>query len=72
MSSKLNKNQIERFSRQIILKNIGALGQKKILDSKVPIHKVFKQANFIPQPRNIINTLCDDHTTKQSRSGQEV
>ena len=37
MSSKLNKNQIERFSRQIILKNIGTLGQKKILNSKVLI-----------------------------------
>ena len=37
MSSKLNKNQIERFSRQIILRNIGTLGQKKILDSKVLI-----------------------------------
>jgi len=37
MSSGLNKNQIERFSRQIILKNIGALGQKKILNSKVLI-----------------------------------
>ncbi len=37
MSSKLNKNQIERFSRQIILKNIGILGQKKILNSKVLI-----------------------------------
>jgi molybdopterin-synthase adenylyltransferase len=35
MSSKLNKNQLERFSRQIILKNIGTLGQKKILNSKV-------------------------------------
>ncbi len=35
MNSKLNKNQIERFSRQIILKNIGALGQKKIIHSKV-------------------------------------
>ena len=35
MSSKLNKNQIKRFSRQIILKNIGALGQKKIIQSKV-------------------------------------
>ena len=35
MSSKLNKNQIERFSRQIVLKNIGTLGQKKILNSKV-------------------------------------
>ena len=37
MSSKLNKNQIERFSRQIILRNIGTLGQKKILNSKVLI-----------------------------------
>jgi len=37
MNSKLDKNQIERFSRQIILKNIGALGQKKIIQSKVLI-----------------------------------
>jgi len=37
MNSKLNKNQIERFSRQIILKNIGPLGQKKIMGSKVLI-----------------------------------
>ena len=37
MNSKLNKNQIERFSRQIILKNIGPLGQKKIIKSKVLI-----------------------------------
>ena len=37
MNSKLNKNQIERFSRQIILKNIGAEGQKKIIKSKVLI-----------------------------------
>ena len=37
MNFKLNKNQIERFSRQIILKNIGALGQKKIIQSKVLI-----------------------------------
>ena len=35
MSFKLNKDQIERFSRQIILKSIGALGQKKIIQSKV-------------------------------------
>ena len=35
MSSKLKKNQIQRFSRQIVLKNIGALGQKKIIQSKV-------------------------------------
>ena len=37
MNSKLNKNQIERFSRQIILKNIGTLGQKRIIQSKVLI-----------------------------------
>ena len=37
MNSKLNKNQIERFSRQIILKNVGILGQKKILNSKILI-----------------------------------
>ena len=35
MNLKLNKDQIERFSRQIILKNIGILGQKKIIKSKV-------------------------------------
>ena len=35
MNIKLNKNQIERFSRQIILKNIGTSGQKKIIESKV-------------------------------------
>ena len=37
MSSKLSKNQLEKYSRQIILKNIGILGQKKILDSRVLI-----------------------------------
>jgi len=37
MSLRLNKSQIERFSRQIILKNIGAKGQEKILSSKVLI-----------------------------------
>ena len=37
MKSKLDKKQIERFSRQIILKNIGILGQKKIIQSKVLI-----------------------------------
>ena len=35
MSTKLNKREIEKFSRQIILKNIGALGQKKIREAKV-------------------------------------
>ncbi len=37
MSLKLNKDQINRFSRQIILKNVGFLGQKKIINSKVLI-----------------------------------
>ena len=37
MNSKLNKNQIEKFSRQIILKNVGTLGQKKIIKSKILI-----------------------------------
>ena len=37
MSTKLSKIEIEKFSRQIILKNIGALGQKKIQDAKVLI-----------------------------------
>ena len=37
MSTKLNKRDIEKFSRQIILKNIGALGQRKIQDAKVLI-----------------------------------
>jgi len=37
MKSQLNKKIIERFSRQIVLKNIGILGQKKILSSRVLI-----------------------------------
>ena len=37
MSFRLKKSEIERFSRQIILKNVGALGQKKIIQSKVLI-----------------------------------
>ena len=37
MILKLNKVQIEKFSRQIILKDIGSLGQKKIIQSKVLI-----------------------------------
>ena len=35
MSIKLNKYQIERFSRQIVLKDIGVPGQKKIIKAKV-------------------------------------
>ena len=37
MKNVLNKSQIERFSRQLVLKNVGAKGQKKILSSKVLI-----------------------------------
>ena len=37
MKDRLNKKIIERFSRQIVLKDIGILGQKKILFSKVLI-----------------------------------
>ena len=37
MKNNLNKNIIERYSRQIILKDIGIIGQKKIINSKVLI-----------------------------------
>jgi len=37
MNASLNKKIIERYSRQIVLKDIGILGQKKILSSKVLI-----------------------------------
>jgi len=35
MSVTLNKKEIEKFSRQIILKDIGSIGQRKIKQSKV-------------------------------------
>ena len=34
---KITKKQIDRYSRQIILKKIGVMGQKKLLKSKVLI-----------------------------------
>ena len=37
MKVNLNKSQIERFSRQLVLKDIGANGQKKILSTKILI-----------------------------------
>ena len=37
MKKSLTKQRIERYSRQIILKDIGVLGQKKIINSKVLI-----------------------------------
>ena len=35
MKNILNKKLIERYSRQIILKDVGSIGQKKIINSKV-------------------------------------
>ena len=35
MKNGLNKSQIERFSRQLVLKDIGAKGQRKILSAKI-------------------------------------
>ena len=37
MKNNLSKSQIERFSRQLVLKNIGVNGQKKILSSSILI-----------------------------------
>ncbi len=37
MKNNLNKSHIERYSRQIVLKNVGAIGQIKINNSKVLI-----------------------------------
>ena len=37
MNKSLDKKEVERFSRQIILKNIGPLGQKKIKQAKILI-----------------------------------
>ena len=37
MKNSLNKNLIERYSRQIVLKNVGIAGQKAIINSKVLI-----------------------------------
>ena len=37
MKNSLSRSQIERFSRQLVLKNIGAKGQKKILSSSILI-----------------------------------
>ena len=34
MKNSLNKSQIERFSRQLVLKDIGAKGQKKFYPPK--------------------------------------
>ena len=56
MNSKLNKNQIEKFSRQIILKNIGTFGQKKILNSKHPNLKFINSESIA----SLAYYLCSD------------
>ena len=35
MKNILNKNLIHKYSRQIVLKDVGPIGQKKIINSKV-------------------------------------
>ena len=35
MKKNLSNKQIEKYSRQIVLKNVGTIGQKKILNSNV-------------------------------------
>ena len=37
MTNNLNNKLIERYSRQIVIKDIGVVGQKKIINSKVLI-----------------------------------
>ena len=37
MKKNLTKKEIERYSRQIVLKDVGARGQKQIIKSKVLI-----------------------------------
>ena len=37
MKKNLSTKQIEKYSRQIVLKNVGTIGQKKILSSNVLI-----------------------------------
>ena len=37
MNKNLKKSQIERYSRQLVLKNIGAIGQEKILSAHILI-----------------------------------
>ena len=37
MKNNLNKSIIERYSRQVVLKDVGVIGQKAIINSKVLI-----------------------------------
>ena len=52
MKKQLNNNLVDRFSRQIILKNIGVTGQKKIISSKEKTSKLFPQKYSILSKQN--------------------
>ena len=54
MKNTLDKKEIERFSRQIILKNIGYLGQKKIKQAKS-----LKQKLGLGIHQDYVSTLFD-------------
>ena len=56
MSYRLNKYQLEKYSRQIILKDVGALGQKKIIKSK-----------FIPLKHALISIYQWEYNYKYNR-----
>ena len=42
MIDRLDKKEIERYSRQIILKNVGTIDQKKIKSGKILIIDIWK------------------------------
>ena len=44
MRKNLSANQIKKYSRQIVLKNVGTIGQKKILNSNVLIVKGIQES----------------------------
>ena len=74
MKNILNKKLIERYSRQIVLKDIGPSGQKKILKSKVkicpsilliaPTIKIFLYFIEYLFNRNLVLKLSDPSTIK--------
>ena len=50
---KLTEKQIKRYSRQMVLKKIGPIGQKKLLNSK-DFNEIFHEAKSNGIPKNII------------------
>ena len=68
MKNSLNKSQVERFSRQLVLKNIGPKGQKKIMSSKVLIVGVGGLRILTPRAINnyltAIETVCEGQQQK--------